>query len=54
MRIFLAEGTVKHELFKYQKHILGKSLNSLHITFTLLVKYIRVSNTDEYNTVNMV
>lgn len=49
MRIFLVQDTVRHELFKYQKSVLGKSLDFLNISYILLV-----SNTAEYNTVNMV
>lgn len=44
---------MRHELFKYQEYILGKSLNSLNRTYILLGKYIEVSNTAEYNTINI-
>lgn len=47
------KGTVRHELLKYQKHMLGKGLKSLNIIYILLSKYIRVSNTAEYNTVKI-
>lgn len=47
------EGSVRHELLKYQKHVLGKSLKSLNIIYILLGEYIRVPNTAEYNTVKI-
>lgn len=47
------EGSVRHKLLKYQKHVLGKSLKSLSIIYILLGEYMRVPNTAEYNTVKI-
>lgn len=48
------EGYVRHELLKYQKHVLGKSLKSLNITYILLGEYIKCQTQLNIILVNMV